>query len=496
MMQRIGRRVMAKRPPTSRPDLDDLRRYLYEQGIDSLVELLIEQAADDPRLFDRLALQWTSTQHHVDLRAMRHTIDRALGPVGGDGFVSDFEYGRGLDEVVASLGSLMKQGHAGAVLDLVEYALVTMEEGLDYVDESPSGLEEAVDALVAMHLQACRIIKPNPEVLASRLLQYRLESGHDFWQNAMETHADVLGPKGLAAYRSLAEREWERVPSLSPGEETWCEAYRHRGPITQIMEGFAREANDLEALVAVKGRNLSQGGNFLGIARLYQQNGQRDKAIAWARRGIEAFPRLPEAPLHLFLADELFAAGETIEAMAVMWAFFAQSPSLRHYQELQQRADRTGQWPSWRERALTLLRERTVASRSLAPPPRERWALAEVLDHTELVRILLWENEVDAAWQEAQQGGCSQEMWLALAEARGATHPSDAVGVYKRVVDSVLMQTGDWAYERAVALLGRIRECLLRAGMVEQFPPYVASLRETHRRKRNLLKRLDRQSWT
>ncbi|MBI1758932.1 MAG: hypothetical protein HYR62_06870 [Actinobacteria bacterium] len=47
--------------------------------------------------------------------------------------------------------------------------------------------------------------------------------------------------------------------------------------------------------------------------------------------------------------------------------------------------------------------------------------------HSTLVEILLWEEDVDGAWQAAQHGGCTDHPWLQLARARAEHHPADAV---------------------------------------------------------------------
>jgi hypothetical protein len=33
-----------------------------------------------------------------------------------------------------------------------------------------------------------------------------------------------------------------------------------------------------------------------------------------------------------------------------------------------------------------------------------------VADRSELVRIFLWEKDVDSAWREAKSGGCSSDL--------------------------------------------------------------------------------------
>lgn len=76
------------------------------------------------------------------------------------------------------------------------------------------------------------------------------------YYGAMKTYANILGEEGLAKYRELAEIEWARVSVLEPGSDT-KEKYGRRFRITGIMESFAKETGDIEAVIAVKKRDLS-----------------------------------------------------------------------------------------------------------------------------------------------------------------------------------------------------------------------------------------------
>src|ERR1022692_341317 len=53
--------------------------------------------------------------------------------------------------------------------------------------------------------------------------------------------------------------------------------------------------------------------------------------------------------------------------------------------------------------------------------------IAEPAGHAGLVEVLLWEDDVDAAWQAAQHGGCTRQRWLDLARARAKERPIDAI---------------------------------------------------------------------
>jgi uncharacterized Zn finger protein len=111
-------------------------------------------------------------------------------------------------------------------------------------------------------------------------------------------------------------------------------------------------------------------------------------------------------------------------------------------------------------------------------------------ERSELVRVFLWEHDAEAAWREAQEGGCSADLWLQLARIREADHPGDALAIYLKQVDHILIATGDRAYAEAVKLLPRVRETMSRVG--EDFSAYVAGLRSTYKRRRKLLEMIDR----
>jgi uncharacterized Zn finger protein len=109
--------------------------------------------------------------------------------------------------------------------------------------------------------------------------------------------------------------------------------------------------------------------------------------------------------------------------------------------------------------------------------------------------VFLWEGDVDAAWREAVEGGCSVQLWMELAKRREADHPDDAIPIYQQHVERVIGQKNNQAYEEAVRLLHKVQELMNRLGRGEEFPTYVASVRAAHKPKRNLMKLFDRAGW-
>ncbi len=473
--------------------MEDVRAYLIEQDRETLAEIIMQQALEDERLRRQLLVRAAKGKPRgFVLESYRAAIREAIEV---DEFVSYYDmpsYTRELEESVDSLQELLAEGHAAEVIDLSEYALSLLEEAFESVHDSDGYLGGYSEQLQKLHNAACGKARPDPEELAERLFEWELDTAWDTFYGAVEKYEDILGEEGLAAYRELAEAEWARVPSLGPGDPDE-ERYGKRFRITRIMESLARLSGDLDELVEVKKRDLSSQYEFLKIAEIYRQAEKHDLALQWAERGLRSFPERADSRLREFLAQEYHRRERHDEAMALVWDEFADSPYLEKYKNLKSHADRIGQWPAWRDKALAYMRER------LAEKKREsqanRWGSYRRLDHSELVKVFLEEKDVEAAWSEAGEGGCSSDLWMRLADLRSKKHPEDSLQVYTAQVDPLINRKNNDAYAEAVTLLRKIRAVMDRLGREAEFKLFVDSVRATHRRKRNLIKLLDKEAW-
>jgi uncharacterized Zn finger protein len=473
----------------------DVRAHLQRLDKEELVSLLLEQADEDERLHRRLTLQAArATSGTAPLSAWKDALAEALETDDFVDYREAYDYAGGIEEVVETLEDFLRDGEAAQVIGLAEHGIAELEGSLEHVDDSDGWFGGLLGRLQELHLEACRQARPEPTDLAERLFEAEMESSFDAFHRAALVYADILGEAGLAAYRRLAEAEWAKVPALSPGEDD-TNRYGQRYRITSIMEALAREDGDLEALVAVKSRDLSLPYAFLEIAKLYQEAGNPDLALDWAERGWQAFPgRRRDERLRAFIADAYQDRGRRDEAMALIWEAFVEYPSLASYGQLKQQGRRARQWSDWRDKALDLIRTR-IASQKTELPDRPIWTRSRLQDRSLLVEIFLYEGDAEAAWREAQASGCSEGLWLELAERREKTHPEDAVGIYKAHVARLLQNTGQRIYEEAVGTIEKIRAILARSEQDAAFQAFVGEIRATQKRKRNLMKMLDGKGW-
>jgi len=468
---------------------DDVRAMLRAEDKDHLVEMIMDTAANDRGLAERLEMKTARRQPGgADIATFRRVLTNAFSTGGFVDWRGAWAYARRIHEAINGVEELLNEGHAAEVIELLEHALRQCERAFGQVDDSDGAVGEVRDRLQELHLKASCKAKPEPEALARRLFDWEMTSQWDIFRGAARTYAEVFGPKGLATYRKLAEQVWARVPALAPGDKR--DSFEHkRFAITSSMETLADLSGDVEQQVAVRSRDLSNAYDFLQIAEIYRQAGQHDKAMEWAENGVKAFPERTDSRLREFLADEYHRRRRHDGAMALIWTEFSESPCLETYQLLKRHADRAKQWPSWRDDALTAIRERIEEAKSRRR--RSDFGSWNRADHSDLVRIFLWEKDMEAAWQEAEAGGCSGDLWMELAAKREKEHPADAVEVYQREVEHIIDGRNNSAYEEAVRLLRKVARLMALLGRTDEFRSYLTGVRARHKPKRNLMRLLD-----
>jgi len=465
----------------------DLRAWLLLQEQETLADLLIEAAGMDERLSGTLMMKAASARG-VNLVTYRKVIDQAIGIDGFIDYHGMYEYWRDAELALDGIEDLLDKGHADAAVELSEYALRRLEGAMNNaMDDGEIGMLQ--HRLEAMHLKACRKARPDPEALAERLFQWELTGEWGTFSGANKSYARVFGKRGTQHYRELVEAEWARIKPLTPGHQDRNYDGK-RYTITRMMENLAEQDGDVEALVAIKQKNLSSGHGFLAIAELYRKARQGDKALEWAEQGIKAFGDKAGSGLQDFLADLYHRRKRHADAMALIWPQFVQNPCLETYQHLKRHADRGKRWPEWRDRALRQLRAAIAAE--TRRNAHARWRDAPLKDHSRLVEIFLWEKDIDAAWQAATQGGCDQRLWIRLAGLREDKHPRDAIAVYQQLIGPIVNRTNNDAYAEAAGLLRRIKQLMGKLGEGRDFRRYLTQIRVEYKRKRNFMKLLDR----
>jgi len=216
-----GKRAAGRKDRKPAVTMADVRSYLGDLDKTALVELVMKQALEEEGLQQRLLMQAAKkTPGELDLGTYRAAIDRAVYAGDFIDYHDVYDYARRIEDTVDSVEALLKEGYSREVIDLAEHALAAVESALGSVDDSDGDLGGILERLQALHHAACVKAKPDPEALAKRLFAWELRTDWDTFYGAAEKYSRILGEKGLATYRRLAEEEWARIPALRARAKT------------------------------------------------------------------------------------------------------------------------------------------------------------------------------------------------------------------------------------------------------------------------------------
>lgn len=468
---------------------DDMLDALRAEDKEELIRLLLDWSKSDEALRRRLTLLAAGRKGGgVLIAQVKKDLERAIrihSFVDYDGMPG---YAARVEAVLDDVESLLKGGQAGGMIELCESGVRRLVAAIEKSDDSDGSMGGLMERLQGLHLRACEEARPEPEALAARLFSLEWKAEYGEWSRSAEKYAEVLGAKGLAVFRKLAEAEWVKVP-VRTEKQSYSESGDHYR-MTSIMESLARQSGDTEQLVAVLERDLSSAHQYLRIASVYREASKEDKALMWAERGVEATSDYDGAALRLFVAEEYQRHERHADALRILWVEFRNAPGLSTYKLLRRFAVKAEEWDEWRARALAHIR-RTIAGR--LGEAREKGAMVQrwrdrKLDHSLLVEIFLDERKMEDAWKEAQAGGCGDDLWLRLAREREKVYPEDAAPIYLRLGEGAIVGAQASRYEPAIQLLEKAAAALHSLGKSQEFEERFEALRKKHKAKRNLQK--------
>ena len=483
---------LARSPKKNGKENDELtlakaEKILLAENPTVLVRTLIAWAQDDDRLRDRVLL-YAARRLGPDaaITAAYRAFQKAVETHGFVHYREAAGWASGVDDAIDAIEQLLEEGHAAAVVDLSESGLQDLAGALESLDDSDGYLSGLRDRLQGLHFEACGASRPDPVALAKRLFQYELHSEFDVFYGAAAQYATILGTKGLAAYRKLAEVEWRKVPVRRAAEGARSSDYFK---ITHVMLALARATGDVDELVGVMSRDLSLAYRYVEIGEVCREAGRFGEALQWAEKGLAAFPERTDGRLREFVAQEYHRLGRHEDAMKLMWAVFTERVCLETYQKLVTHAKQTKRGPAWREDALAAIRAGIAQAK--ANPNQLQWMRAS---HSLLVEIFLHEADPEGAWNEATAGGCSDGLWLRLAEAREKDHPAAAALVYFRLAESALVAATNSRYDESVRLLAKAAGVMKRLGRRDEAARQIEAMRLKYKAKRNFGKLLDQKA--
>lgn len=471
-----------KKPKTHE---EQICEYLETLDEGTLREWLIKAADRDRGIRDKLLFS-AKAKARGDVASLKSVVRQATRVSGFVDWREAGDYADRLADLAQMLEARVADGDPKLV-EIIEKAIAQAEAALGNIDDSNGSVMPAIMELREVHERACNNLNPDPVALAERLFGFQTTGGWDTFHSVLPAYDHALGESGLRRYRELVEAAWKRFPALGPETfRTHFDSNRYR--VEHAMEELVALSGDVDALVAVKARNLSSPHAFLELAEVLKHHGRHDDALAWAEKGIAAFGNERLDDLVKFCIDEHLRCGDADRVELLAWQRFVRQPGSDAYLELVSVAKRIGRADELATRALQHLWQVVRAEEA---PNAKRLPSWQPPVRSALVAIHLRQKEAEKAWEAFCGGPVDIRLWDKVAAVRGKTHPEEAVALYKKLLPHVVTAgTRGAQYGEAFEIVKAIRE--LRAAQKQDalFGQEIAELRTTWKAKRNFMKLL------
>lgn len=377
--------------------------------------------------------------------------------------------------VVDVLAEEVAGGPSRELVVLLQRAAGHLVKVIMRADDSDGMIGDLARQVLDLHRQACAPGVADPKALAKWMVRFAFDE-QDFFEVDPVAYADVLGEDGLVVYRREVAKRSDPSDAPDHRSSTVRDTY---GGFPSFAAKYAAErlaviGRDVDRLVELLGGDLSSPHQFTRVAEAMVELGQVDEALTWARRGIAETSGWQVAKLYDLAADLLTDEGNPDEVVELRRHHHERMPAASTYANLQAAGRSNGTWETEVGPARSVLAARDPAG---------------------LIDALLGDGEPDLAWDVAATGDreLAASQWLRLADAREPAAPADAMAVYLRLADAILVRADKRAYRDAIRHLKAARRAATAANRTTtEFDGHLSEVRERNRRRPSFMAMLDK----
>lgn len=461
----------------------ELHRLLSSMDKEYLIDRLEKQAHHNERLKYSLLMEASIHQDRLDVPVFEEAIKRTLHHDRMYDRRSVSEYVQTLEELTSWLRTLLERNHPEETQTLVECAL-TVLDGSTHGLEFSSYLGNTLKDLEQLYFDACSQSTPDVKYLASRLVHWEVKSEKQIFHQAFERYKNILGEEGCAEYLNIVRRQWKEYTTHGT-HHTGGYIHQIVTRLSAILERNATTNDDIEALIAIKAKQLNSSTAYIEIAELALKANRRAEAIQWLEKGMNALRSDNPQNLRTYLLQLLKEDGQTKKVVELMWEEFEFRPSFEKYEQFKNCVyEMIGEkhWDKWRKKVIDFVHK----TRNGRWEFRNYYFIYPVEENL-LLQIFLHEDDIPAALEEAAETECSPDMWLYLAQVVEEKQPREALAIYQGMFENTVEMKTRIAYEKAVQHLLKVREMLVRLRKKDEWLQMISHLRAEHSSKKVLI---------
>ncbi len=446
---------------------DELRIYLEATGKPELVAWLLERCQDDEKL--RASL--------LDLVTPKARTDVLAGEIRGrirqawqlakrrDGWKMALSISRELDQVLASIRSLMDKGDLADAQKLLVSFVRAAEKGMANIDDSNGYLWPTCQQGVTLWGEVwARIESRDIKQLAGLVYDQIHDNGYAVKDDMITKFAQALGNEGLRTLQWRLKSDLAALPRPVSGERP---SGFERTDIVGWLEEIADACGDVDEYIAIVESEGLMQTYALSVSRRLFEAGRLQEALAYLEKGTARFLCGEPDDYPTLKSKILIALGRKDEAREILWREFSLCLGESTFEKILQLTSDADKPQTQRKAAALAENHRS--------PEQGVYFLTQMGDLERAARLVQRKQE--------EISGSSYDTILKVIEALAEPYPSQAWILYRILLLDILNESRYNAYSHAAKYLMIMQELAAVAGMESQQTEFVQHLRQAHGRK-------------
>jgi hypothetical protein len=373
-------------------------------------------------------------------------------------------HGRQMQEAVDVLEAAVPGADATEVYTVTHKALASAITVIARADDSSGIIGDACRRLLVLHPRAAAKASVPSGRLVDWMMRFQFEGEVDYFELDPVAYAPALGGPGMTAYRDRLEQVRAQLAPLPSESEPWSVPDRHERFVLEWNDRrLAVLDHDVEAIIRTHAQDQRIAAWFEDAAEAFEEIGEIDLAIDWARQGVDVGPEHQSLKVGDYWCRLLqrHRPDEFLDARLLVFRRWPSSSSAVHLHAAAGTA-----WGVHRDEVLATL-ESTPADAVLF--------------------ALLTLKDARLGWQLAQSLALDDDRaWDELIKAYQKIDPIAVLPIHVRFVEKDLVAADAKRYRAAARRLATMRTLVAGSDQAAAVDDLIAHLRETHNRRPRL----------
>jgi len=466
------------------PTQSELVAWFNQQKPEQLTDFLMTYISDNPDEQARWSLVMQNDKGGLNKSDISKMLTKALPAKGLWEWNKVARYFSHADDMFEIIFPAIKKCSVVEQWQLILKALQRLNKVLEKIDDS-GGFRFYIEG--QLNEQLTQLFNQQPwsdEDKANWIFEHFEEYKYDVFPSVPENF-DLTESVQLL-FLSLCETQVQNRIARGVNLSVWNEKWALKRLVEPLIER-AKHESDWHEQCRLMALTAFDVGDYLAIAQVCLDADSALDSEHWLQKAYQKIAGEQVNSIRDKRACQAFevklrlALKETKKAWQIKWQLFCENPSFNAFKQLEKLELQTGIIDSDFVKKAESVLGKCYADTNYGIANNADALLDFYLDRNELEKALKWARTHKAAPSTLQQ----------LADLIIDQHPKDSVELYYRVVNTVIEQKKNSAYQQAVELLIKLDKMLKDSGADNEILiAMISKIIQQHKAKRNMMKLL------